>query len=364
MDSELLLHCTVHLAPVIFSQPSRAPTTLPQSACAHDFKDLHLSVDGCIQYMTVINGAVFTTLICFRTFFLVKCTQYWRRRPHPFLPYCTLFGGGNSQLGWWVSTLQWLPELVQLPQWWDPSILKNFPQRPQKNYQTLARENQSCFVTFFCHWLDVSNSLMFISKFLTQNVTSLYDRGDVKHKAFHVGNAKFGGWPLGSYGFFSGGILPTMVTTMTQTNRLHQTSTTVFGDCLLVICHGQAYFSICCSLILVAPGGSGQGTAQVRKCRTHPKCIFGTWRHSCPLTKSTVRMGQKYVQTMFYITTVLIPSFFAPRCHPLCDNNKLQFYITLFVPKFCVLVPRPRTNLVCWCPVRVQNKTGRRTKSR
>ena len=43
---------------------------------------------------------------------------------------------------------------------------------------------------------------MFISKFLTQNVTSLYDRGDVKHKAFHVGNAKFGGWPLGPYGFF------------------------------------------------------------------------------------------------------------------------------------------------------------------
>ena len=72
MDSELLLHCTVHLAPVIFSQPSRAPTTLPQSACAHDFKDLHLSVDGCIQYMTVINGAVFTTLICFRTFFFGK----------------------------------------------------------------------------------------------------------------------------------------------------------------------------------------------------------------------------------------------------------------------------------------------------
>ena len=88
-----------------------------------------------------------------------------------------------------------------------------------------------------------------------------------------------------------------------------------------------------------------------------PKCLFGTWRHSCPLTKSTVRMGQKCVQTMFYITTVLIPSFFAPRCHALCDRNIRQFYIAFTVLKFGALVPpwhmtskqSPKTVVDVWC---------------
>ena len=71
-----------------FFQPYRASISLPNSArrwriqaFAHCLKDLiKLSVDGCIQYTTIINGAFFITIemtFVFVHVFWVKC----RRQP-------------------------------------------------------------------------------------------------------------------------------------------------------------------------------------------------------------------------------------------------------------------------------------------
>ena len=89
---------------ILFSSHTRASTSLSNSArrwrsqaFAHCFKDLiKLSVHGCIQYTTIINGAFFITIemtFVFVHVFLVNAagSQFVRGRPHLFLPYCTLF---------------------------------------------------------------------------------------------------------------------------------------------------------------------------------------------------------------------------------------------------------------------------------